>query len=457
MDFQTLTDTFAIPCCVMSVEKTPEGNCGDIRIVCANKQYKQAMGPNYYDGMLYYELVPKEIKFEDFCFKCVFNRKRMHAYVDVKAMDCWVDQQMLPLNEGDENKGYCLYFFEMTKEADVSRLSSVKLDTAEIIIRSILTLMSTEDFKGNVWIVLEDFRRIAEALACRIILVDDDEETTSFFCGALDPDREGVNPPNNVPSYDVVKTWKAAIGESDCLILQNEYDFQLLNDIDPIWHDSLIENGIDSLIIVPLVRLNSVIGYLYVTNYNTEKTADMRELIEILSYILGSEIANNQLMGKLAKIGGTDGLTGLNNRYAVKQRLEKIVSEKIYPFGVVNMDLNGLKSVNDNEGYDEGDAFIMDCVDAMKKVFGTKDLYRVGGDEFLALLTEGTKEEFEEKLNKMKEIAAAGGKVSLAIGSFWSEGDTSTRDAMRKADEEMYENKKEYYAHHPEKDRRKVS
>lgn len=457
LDFQILTDSFSIPCCVMSVEKTKEGSCGDIRIIASNKEYKETMGPKVYDGMLYHELVPKDNKFEDFCFRSVFDKKRMHAYVEVKAMDCWIDEQVVPLEGGDENAGYCFYFFEMTKNADVERMSSVTINTAEIIIRSILTLMSTEDFRQNVWIVMEDFRRIAEAMACRIILIDEESESAQLFCGAYDPEKYTDRPTNIIPSYDVIKTWKTAIGESDCLILQNEYDFEFLQDIDPIWYKSLKDNGITSLIIIPLTRLGNTIGYMYMINYNTDKTADLRELIEIMSYILGSEIANNQMVKKLALISGTDGLTGLNNRYTFKQRLENIVSEKQHNFGIVNMDLNGLKLVNDNEGHDEGDAYIMECVEAMKKVFAREDLYRVGGDEFLAILTSTTKEKFEEMVENIKSLASDQPRISMAIGSFWNDGEMSTRDAIRKADEEMYENKKEYYAKHPEYDRRNKS
>ena len=457
MDFQNLVDSFSIACCVMSVERTPEGQCGDIRIETSNRPYKEIMGPKVYDGMLYHELVMKDIKFEDFCFRCVYEKKRMHIYVEVKHMDCWIDEQVMPLSMGDENKGYCLYFFEMTKTADVNRLSSVNFNTAETVIRSILTLMNTEDFRKNVWVVLEDFRRIAEALTCKIVLIDEQEETAELFISAYDPERYGDRPTDFIPSYDVIKTWKAAIGQSDCLILQNEYDFETLKDIDLIWYESLKENDVNSLIILPLIRLGDTIGYIYVTNYNTDKTADLRELMEMCSYILGSEIANNQMVSKLALISGTDGLTGLNNRYMFNQRLDRIVSEKIYPFGIVNMDLNGLKTVNDKEGHDKGDAYIMECVDVMKIVFNRKDLYRVGGDEFLVILTSVTKEEFEEKVRKIKELSNGKSKASLAVGSFWCEGDISTRDALRKADEDMYENKKEYYLNHPELNRRSNS
>ena len=60
MDFQRFVDDVALPCCVVSVKKKEDGTCGDIKIICANADYKAAMGPDYHDGMAYHELVPKD-------------------------------------------------------------------------------------------------------------------------------------------------------------------------------------------------------------------------------------------------------------------------------------------------------------------------------------------------------------------------------------------------------------
>ena len=64
MDFQSFVDNIDMPCCVLSVEKRPDGKCGVIRICVSNKPYKDVMGPSYYDNMPYYELVPQDNKFE---------------------------------------------------------------------------------------------------------------------------------------------------------------------------------------------------------------------------------------------------------------------------------------------------------------------------------------------------------------------------------------------------------
>ena len=82
MDYQFFVDYVKMPCCVLSVEKNADGSCGEIRILCANQPYKDTMGPAYYDNMPYYELVPRDNKFEEFCFRAAILKEKMHAYVE---------------------------------------------------------------------------------------------------------------------------------------------------------------------------------------------------------------------------------------------------------------------------------------------------------------------------------------------------------------------------------------
>lgn len=56
-------------------------------------------------------------------------------------------------------------------------------------------------------------------------------------------------------------------------------------------------------------------------------------------------------------------------------------------------DMNGLKAINDSCGHEEGDWAISAAAGALKNVFGAENLFRMGGDEFTALMPEKTKNE----------------------------------------------------------------
>lgn len=107
MDFQYFVDSVDMPCCILAVQKTAEDTCGEIRIIAANKRYKKTMGPAYYDGMLYSELVPQDNRFEDYCYRAAILKQRMRAYVETSVLGCWTDETLIPLGSDREDLGYC--------------------------------------------------------------------------------------------------------------------------------------------------------------------------------------------------------------------------------------------------------------------------------------------------------------------------------------------------------------
>ena len=182
MDHQTFVDCVDYPCCVISVRKTAEGGCGEIRIVVANAPYKQVMGPAYYDNMVYSELVPQDNKFEDYCFRAAILKQKMHAYVETKALNCWTDQTLIPLASDLEDVGYCQFIFEFTQKADADRMASVSVNTAETVIKACIKLMGASDFQTSVGEVLNIILEASAAQAARILLVDHEKRLVTNFC-----------------------------------------------------------------------------------------------------------------------------------------------------------------------------------------------------------------------------------------------------------------------------------
>lgn len=109
--------------------------------------------------------------------------------------------------------------------------------------------------------------------------------------------------------------------------------------------------------------------------------------------------------------------------------------------GVVSIDLNGLKQLNDHYGHDEGDKAIRTLAACVKDVLPRKAyFYRTGGDEFMMLCRKMTEKEIAEMIHrirhKMKET-----KYSCAIGYAMFDLDQGLEDVCHKADKNMYENK----------------
>lgn len=148
-----------------------------------------------------------------------------------------------------------------------------------------------------------------------------------------------------------------------------------------------------------------------------------------------------------------DELTGLYNRRGYEVDCEEISKENtLSEYSIIMMDLNGLKSANDNIGHEAGDELIIGAAKCMGNAFaGLGNVYRVGGDEFVALL-KGTKESVEGSVKtfdyltstyKGKLISELSVSKGIVVCSEYPELSFEELKAM--ADKLMYADKDEYY------------
>ncbi|MBE6126885.1 MAG: GGDEF domain-containing protein [Erysipelotrichaceae bacterium] len=146
-----------------------------------------------------------------------------------------------------------------------------------------------------------------------------------------------------------------------------------------------------------------------------------------------------------------DALTGLFDRktyYSDIERFSRSVS------GVIQIDMNGLKTINDTEGHQMGDHAIWTVAKTIEaKTQNNMYVYRVGGDEFTVIVV-GAKLPLEVTVTGIRDALEATG-YSCAIGYATCENGVCTVEtAAKNADHAMYEDKAKFYIDHPEKNRR---
>lgn len=148
-----------------------------------------------------------------------------------------------------------------------------------------------------------------------------------------------------------------------------------------------------------------------------------------------------------------DQLTGLYNRRGYEADCEIIMQENNFSeYSIIMMDLNGLKQANDTIGHEAGDELIISAAKCMNNAFsGFGNIYRVGGDEFVALL-KGTKETVEGAVTTFDYLTANfKGKlisevsVSKGVVICAEHPDLSFEEMKALADKKMYDDKNEYY------------
>ncbi len=109
-------------------------------------------------------------------------------------------------------------------------------------------------------------------------------------------------------------------------------------------------------------------------------------------------------------------------------------------------DINGLKTVNDNEGHEEGDRLIKDVADSLAAVYGNSNVYRMGGDEFSAYAVMDSEEEFNKSIESVKEEIQNRGRSSPLGYVSRPNGDMDYDSVKKQADRMMYEDKRRYYS-----------
>ena len=143
-----------------------------------------------------------------------------------------------------------------------------------------------------------------------------------------------------------------------------------------------------------------------------------------------------------------DALTGVKNRHAyleAEERLDnKIAEHRISPFAIAILDVNDLKKVNDTTGHKAGDKYLRDACRIICGIFKRSPIFRIGGDEFVAVI-EGADYECIEELNgRMKDHNAKAiktGGIVIACGMSKYDGDPNVAQVFERADQNMYDDK----------------
>ena len=177
-----------------------------------------------------------------------------------------------------------------------------------------------------------------------------------------------------------------------------------------------------------------------------------------ISYESGNEIgilvrSIHEMAARLEVYVYRDKLTGLRNMAAYTSKMAELDAQsRISPdlsYGVIIFDVNFLKKVNDNYGHIAGNDLLRHAAKVIREVFGNNLVYRVGGDEFAAILEGETYEKRQELLNLFDEkiaqerFVAAGDTLSVSVarglGIYKKEMNFSA--VAKVADSAMYQHK----------------
>ncbi len=140
----------------------------------------------------------------------------------------------------------------------------------------------------------------------------------------------------------------------------------------------------------------------------------------------------------------TDALTSLSNRYSLERFILENDGNECSGAALM-FDMNYLKKINDTLGHGEGDKALRAAAECITECFG-KNSYRIGGDEFAAIVTDCTPESIAEMTLRFGEMTKDR-NVSICIGCAYADdlSEVSLKDLIDKADRKMYEQKQAFH------------
>jgi len=210
---------------------------------------------------------------------------------------------------------------------------------------------------------------------------------------------------------------------------------------------SLLQSGAATVVALPVRSAERGTGLVIVADHApVDVDLDRREALELLARELGRTLDVVMLVDDLRTRATVDALTGLGNLAAFQDSLSTIGARRRGGWALVMADVDGLKAVNDTHGHLTGDLALRSLATALHDVLRAEDrMFRIGGDEFAALLQEVDAEGAAEIGRRMCEAAAAVMSdfgAGLSVGIAIPEQGESPADFIDRADKMLYEVKR---------------
>lgn len=209
------------------------------------------------------------------------------------------------------------------------------------------------------------------------------------------------------------------------------------------------------LVIVPIRKLVSALKLI---DFDADKVdfskldkltytdKDLHFILSKFNYLADSISARINMINETIEVAETDGLTGCYNRvYLDMKKGEYTNSSNIF---IIFIDVNNLKKMNDIYGHEAGDNLIKSAANHLRYWSKFGDVYRLGGDEFMVVITGISPDKVNQMINvwypKVGSInrKTDGFQCRLAYGTSWGERFSSIDDLIKQADARMYEHKK---------------
>ena len=316
------------------------------------------------------------------------------------------------------------------------------LDVQTLITNCVRMLYAVDDLDQTINAVLTQIGEFLVSDRAYVFEIKDElmNNTHEWTAPGISPQLEKLQQLD----LSLISDWLPFFEKNDCIIID---DVEQLQKTNPAAYATLHAQEITSLIAAPIFLDNKLAGYIGIDNYDSEKIKNSSYLLLSMSIFLSYAIRHRNHVDMLHRLSYHDLLTNALNRNAFMDVLSQFRPGQYASAGIIYIDINGMKEINDFYGHHQGDKILITTVAKVFNLFKPDELFRIGGDEFVIITYDLTETDFYEKFNILRNIFCEKTNLpfSIATGSCWVKSPSDLNSLLQQADSAMYADKKKFY------------
>lgn len=316
------------------------------------------------------------------------------------------------------------------------------LDVQTLITNCVRMLYAVDDLDQTINAVLTQIGEFLVSDRAYVFEIKDElmNNTHEWTAPGISPQLEKLQQLD----LSLISDWLPFFEKNDCIIID---DVEQLQKTNPAAYATLHAQEITSLIAAPFFLDNKLAGYIGIDNYDSEKIKNSSYLLLSMSIFLSYAIRHRNHVDMLHRLSYHDLLTNALNRNAFMDVLSQFRPGQYASAGIIYIDINGMKEINDFYGHHQGDKILITTVAKVFNLFKPDELFRIGGDEFVIITYDLTETDFYEKFNLLRNIFCEKTNLpfSIATGSCWVKSPSDLNSLLQQADSAMYTDKKKFY------------
>ena len=408
--------------------------------VYVNEFFCRGVGftPEQLVGRKFADVFPGETpEWSDVLFEAATTGKRVQGSIYATWSGHWLRFFAAP-DAASGCVSFALSIVDHEMEETLNTRSSAL--TNDCILRISKVLNNGEDYDACMNHALEELSDIIHPDRLYVLETDGKTVSNTFEWCAAGISSE-IDSLQDLGYEEYIGGWEKFLEHDTSVLIP---DIEMLKDDDPVDYDNLKRQGIKRILNAPFYCKGELAGYLGADNYELSDVINTRAVLESCSYFIGAKITNQRLVERLDYLGNHDVLTGAKNRNALLSVVDEL-SAGTESVGVVFIDVNGLKKINDAQGHAAGDEVLCLVARQLSFEFGAQNVYREGGDEFVVMLRGIGYDEFAKRQEELLARLAKEQRQVVSMGFEWCADPHGVAEAIRSADMRMYRAKAAYY------------